>query len=217
MTYAWPSHMTDDEQYAYIVNLYWSSSNLTIFLCSLWLIIKYSNTSSTSWPASCLISSFPSLFFFNFYYSIPPSSCNIYLFFSSSILALMSCGCGQCGVQSFSLTATSPTGAPTVHQMPLWILNKPQDHLHASWSTAWLLPRYYSACGLRAPSGWMGFESAVLWAKLEIIGISGLSVWSLILSLVIIQPLVFLLAEVASEHLSKCLLFGGVPNNSQAA
>lgn len=43
-----------------------------------------------------------------------------------------------------------------------WILNKPRDHLRASWSTALLLPSYYSARGLGAPSGWMGFESVVL-------------------------------------------------------
>lgn len=70
-----------------------------------------------------------------------------------------------------------------------WILNKPQDHLHTSWSTALLLPCYYSARDLRALSGWMGFESVVSWAKVEIIGISGLSLWScLIQSFVIIKP-----------------------------
>lgn len=69
-----------------------------------------------------------------------------------------------------------------------WILNKPQDHLRASWSTALLLSRCYSARGLRAPSGWMGFESIVSWAKVEIIGTGGLSVWScFILPLVMIK------------------------------
>lgn len=49
-----------------------------------------------------------------------------------------------------------------------WILNKPQDPLRASWSTALLLPSYYSARGLGAPAGWMGFESVVLLVKVEI-------------------------------------------------
>lgn len=70
-----------------------------------------------------------------------------------------------------------------------WILNKAQDLLRASWSTALLLWCYYSAWGPGAPAGWMGFESVVLWAKVEIIGMGGLSVWScLILSLVIMKP-----------------------------
>ena len=91
-----------------------------------------------------------------------------------------------------------------------WILNKPQDHLRASWSTALLLPSYYSARGLGAPSGWMSFESVVLWAKLKIIGTGGLSVWSRVIrSHVIIQPFLslFLLAEVASKLLSKVCYF----------
>lgn len=70
-----------------------------------------------------------------------------------------------------------------------WILNKPQDLLRASWSTALLLLSYYSARGPWALAGWMGFESVVLWAKVEIIGMGGLSVWScLILSVVIMKP-----------------------------
>lgn len=70
-----------------------------------------------------------------------------------------------------------------------WILNKAQDLLRASWSTALLLPCYYSAWSPGAPAGWMGFEFVVLWAKVEIIGMGGLNVWScLILSLLIMKP-----------------------------
>lgn len=53
-----------------------------------------------------------------------------------------------------------------------WILNKPGDHLRASWSTALLLPSHYSAGGPGAPSRWKGFECVVMWAKLEIIGMA---------------------------------------------
>lgn len=60
-----------------------------------------------------------------------------------------------------------------------WILNEAQDHLHASWSTVILLPRYCSAGGLVALTGWMGFQSAVLWVQAEILGAGGClkSVW----------------------------------------
>lgn len=49
-----------------------------------------------------------------------------------------------------------------------WILNEPQDHLHASWSTAMPSPSYCSAGCLLAPSGWMGFESGEMWVQAEV-------------------------------------------------
>lgn len=80
-----------------------------------------------------------------------------------------------------------------------WILNEPQDHLHASWSTAMPSPGYCSAGGLLAPSGWMGFESAGLWVQAEIL--AWVDVWSWLVSHVLIKPLlsVFVVAKVASK------------------
>lgn len=105
----------------------------------------------------------------------------------SSILLLISSGCGRCGVQSFSLTAASPAGcshsAPNA-SLEYWIHPRTTSALPEQYSDTVLLPSYYCARGPGAPLGWMGFESVLLWVKEEIIGRGGLSIWScLILSL----------------------------------
>lgn len=165
---------------------YWHQSYL-IFLLSL-IHIKPSVVS----PPSYLTLLSPLGF-----HSIPPPSiylCNIYLFLLPPSWTNEFWMWSVWGPKLLPYCSISSWVLPRCTKCLSWILNKPRDLLCVSWSAALLLPSYYSARGPGALAGWMGFESVLLWANVEIIDMGGLSVWScLLLSLAIMKHFLLVL------------------------
>lgn len=116
------------------------------------------------------------------FHSVPPPFLylyNIHLFLSPSSWTNEFWMCSVWGPKLLPCCSLSNWVLPRCTKCLSWILNIPRNLLCVSWSTALLLPCYYSVRGPGALAGWMGFESVVLLAKVKILDMGGLNVLKL--------------------------------------
>lgn len=158
---AWPTHTYTNFTMQYKIN-----NQIAHIALDDWLIIPVSyfffplfrlrQISSAS--LHCLPTSTPDSFIIRASHSLNPPT--FYLQYSSlspsSILVLMSSGCGRCGVQSLSLTAASPAGcshgAPNA-SLEYWINPRTTSVLPDQQHYYYLAITLYGVSGLRQ-DGW---------------------------------------------------------------